>query len=108
MTSSSNRPRVSSDEGGPGLSSGGSAADSLTTAGSGRGAASPQRMVVASAVSMACASSGCGLHFSGGTRIWVRGSVSGCSARQSMAAIASWRRATGESWSSGTVSDSST
>ncbi len=77
-TSSSNRPRVSvGRRRHRDCRAGGNAADSPITAGSGRGTASPERMVVASAVSMACASSGCGLHFSGGSRIWVRGSVLG-------------------------------
>ena len=107
MTSSSNRGAASSGSAKSESSDDGGAAASEITAVSGRGLASPPRMALASAEMMARASSGCGLHFSGGNRIWVRGWADGCRARHTMAPTASWRRATGESWATGAVSVSS-
>ena len=104
-TASSKRPRVSAGRSGPEPSAGPRAAASLASMPSGRAVASPDRMVVASAVNSACASSGWGLHFSGGNRIWVRGSAPGASARHSMEPTASCRRAAVESWFSGTASE---
>ncbi|CKR06630.1 Uncharacterised protein [Mycobacterium tuberculosis] len=69
------------------------AAASAITAGSGRGTARPDRMAVASAVRMTCASSLARLHDAGGTRIWVRGAAFGSKLRHSIAPKASWRRA---------------
>ena len=74
------------------------AAASAISAGSGRGTARPEWMVVASAVRMDCASSAGRVHDAGGTKIWVRGAASGCRLRHNMAPSASWRRAVSESW----------
>ncbi len=109
MTSSSMRPGTSVGRSAPGALPVVSRISrfSAIRAASGRGTASPARRVLAKAVRIARASSGCGLHFSGGSRIWLRGSVSGRSVRHSIAAMASWRRATGESESTGTANASS-
>ena len=50
---------------------------SKTSAASGRGVARPARMLVSTAVRMACASSGVRFHMSGGIRICARGVASG-------------------------------
>ena len=79
MTASSNRPAAVGVGGrrpvAVGLRSGRGCRRSPRSAGA--ATASPEWMVVASAVSTACASSGCRLQTSGGIRIWARGSVSG-------------------------------
>lgn len=98
-------PRVS---GGSGWTSDGATASlSARTALSGRGTARPERIDEASVERIDCASSGARFHDNGGTRISVRGSTCGRSARHRTAARASSRRAMGESCASGTPSDGS-
>ena len=107
-TPSSNRPRgLPRRPSGSGATPRGTALASAITAVSGRGTASPARMRWPPPVRIACASSGCRFQTSGGIRIWVRGSVSGCRLRHSIAPSASCRARHRESCLSGMSSEGS-